>query len=300
VGWRPEPLTDEGQGELARRLVTAKVERWSAQVLEPLLVTRAADAPREAPPLPKSRKAEPTRNDFFVMRRYWFWGAVTTAAFALAAEGRLAVRLAVAAVALAVALAAALGPRLSAELRRGARLTSAVRKAAAGLPRALEQGLPGPAGLFAVARVRGGISLLHVRPAPVDGRPGELEVRRLATRRAADDDLDALGTFCAIASEAQIRQRDVGRSAHLLRSLVARLGNAPARAGEPGLLREPLAWVAALPILGVVALCVKHSLAGTWHDDAGLYGRSIGFAVLLFASFLLVHAARRIRDPFAL
>jgi hypothetical protein len=298
--WRPEPLTDDGQAELARRLVTAKVERWSASVLAPLLVTSAADAPREAPPLPDSRKAKPVRNDFLAMRRYWFWGALLAAAFALAGEGQLAVRLPIAVVALAVAAAAALAPHLSAERRRGAQLTRAVRRAAAALPRALEQGVPGPAGLFAVARAGGGISLLHVRPALVDGRRGELEVRRLATRTTADDDLDAVSTFCAIASDAQLRQRDVGRSAQLLRSLVARLGRVPSRTGEPGLLREPLAWVAVLPNLGVVILAVKHTVAGTWHHEAGVYGRSLGFAALLFVSFLLLRAARRIRDPFAL
>ena len=113
LGWRPEPLTDEGQGELARRLVTAERERWSASVLEPLLVTRAADAPRDAPPWPERRKAKPIKNDLVVMRRYWMWGAIVTAGLALAADGDAALRVAIAGVAAVVALAAGLGPRLS-------------------------------------------------------------------------------------------------------------------------------------------------------------------------------------------
>jgi hypothetical protein len=297
--WRPEPLTDEGQAELARRLVTAESEHWSASVLEPLLVERAADAARDAPPWPERRKAERVRNDFFAMRRHWIWGGIVTATFALLADGQIAVRAGVAAVALVVAAAAWLGPWLTARRWRGARLTRAVRRAAAQSPRALEQGLPGPAGLFAVARGHGhGIALVHVRPAPDDGRRGELEVRTLATLDV-DDDLDALGTFCAIAAEAQLRSHGVGRATRSLHALTARLGRAAARARDPSLRSEPLAWAATLPILALVALSIKHTVAGTWLED-GIHGRSLGFAALLFASYLLVRAARRVRDPFAL
>jgi hypothetical protein len=300
VDWRPEPLTDEGQAELARRLVTAKVERWSASVLEPLLVAHPADVTPRPPAWPERRKAEPPKSDFLVVRRYYLCGGIAAALFALLAEGDSAVRLMVAAAGVAVAAAAAIGPRLWAGHRQAERLTRRVRRAAASPPRALEEGLPGAAGLFAVARGRGrGIALLHVRPAVVDGRRGELEVRTLAAVPGAEDDLDTLGSLCAIADEAQHQSRTVGRTSRTVRSLTARLGRVPAQAGAPRLREEPVAWTAALPVLGLLALSVKHTVAGTWLED-GIHGRTLGFAALLLASYLLLRAARRIRDPFSL
>jgi hypothetical protein len=84
-----------------------------------------------------------------------------------------------------------------------------------------------------------------------------------------------------------------------VRSLTARLGRVPAQAGAPRLREEPVAWTAALPLLGLLALSVKHTVAGTWLED-GIHGRTLGFAALLLASYLLLRAARRIRDPFSL
>lgn len=84
-------------------------------------------------------------------------------------------------------------PKVLAWRRPHRRLRRTVRAAASGPPLALEQGLPGAAGLFAVARGQGRLALVHIRPAPDDGRRGELEVRTLATRDA--DDLDAVGTW---------------------------------------------------------------------------------------------------------
>jgi hypothetical protein len=200
---------------------------------------------------------------------------------------------------LGVALAAALVPRLVARHRQDARLARAVRAAASNPPRALEQGLPGAAGLVAVARGRQRIALVHLRPAPDDGRPGELEVRTLATRRVADDDLDAVTTFCTIAAEARLHSTDVGRSTRYLRSLVARLGRVPARIGEPELWREPLAWVAAAGVAVLVAASVKHTVAGTWAEE-GILNRVIGYSWVIAAAYLALVAARRVRDPFAL
>jgi hypothetical protein len=57
----------------------------------------------------------------------------------------------------------------------------------------------------------------------------------------ADDDLDALAAFCAVAAEARLRSEGVTRSNRYVRTLVARLGRVPARIGEPALWRGPLA-----------------------------------------------------------
>jgi hypothetical protein len=291
--WRPEPLADEGQAELARRLVTADPERWSASVLAPLLVASAAEAPLDPPGWPDRRKAKPV-NDFLAARFHYLWGSIGMGLFALFAEGEIVLELALLAVALPLGVGAAIGPWLYADHRRAERLTRAVRRAAASPPRALEEGLPGAAGLFAVARGRRrGIAIVHVRPAVIDGRRGELEVRTLARLQVPDDDLDALGTFCDIADEAQHRSRAVGRSTRTLRLLVARLGRVPALAGEPRLREEPLAWAAALPIGGLVILSI---VTPSWFAA----NRALGVVALLLTSCLLLYAARRVRDPFAL
>jgi hypothetical protein len=300
AGWAPEPLTDAGQAELARRLVTAGTERWSAAVLEPLLVTGAADARQPAPPWPEKRTGESGPPGIDKLSRWIFWISLLTfvaSTSSLDDPGASGDGLAVAIVSGVVAVLAAVVPKAIAWRRPGRRLRSAARSAASSPPLALEQGLPGAAGLFAVARGGGRLALLHVRPAPDDGRPGELEVRTLATRE--DDDLDAVTSFCAIAGEARLRAQSVGRSAHYVRTLMARLGRVPARIGEPALWREPLAWVAAAGIGVLVAASIKHMIVGTWLED-GLLSRVVSYTWVLVASYLALRAARRIRDPFAL
>jgi hypothetical protein len=280
--------------------VTAETERWSAAVLEPLLVDGAPDAPQPAPPWPEKRKGEPATPGIDKPSRWIFW--ISILAFFLATSslddpGADGGGLPIAIVAGVVAAVAAAAPKLIAWRRPGRRLRSAVRSAASSPPLALERGLPGAAGLFAVARGGGRIALLHVRPAPDDGRRGELEVRTLATREG--DDLDAVTSFCTIAGEARLRARSVGRSAHYVRALMARLGRVPARIGEPALWREPLAWAAGVGIAVLVAASIKHMIVGTWLED-GLLSRVISYTWVLVASYLALRAARLIRDPFAL
>jgi hypothetical protein len=77
-GWAPEPLTDAGQAQLAHRLLTAEPERWSAAVLEPLLVTGAMDAPQPAPPWPEKRKGPPKVPGIDKPARWIFWISVLT------------------------------------------------------------------------------------------------------------------------------------------------------------------------------------------------------------------------------
>jgi hypothetical protein len=297
--WEPEPLTNAGQAEIARRLVTARVERWSAVSLAPLLVERATGL-GEPPPWPELRDRRPTQIPLRRICRWIAWAGFLTFAFALlSGEERAeptadAVRVGI--VGLVVALVAGVAPRLLAGRRAHARLNRKVRAAAARPPRGLEQGLPGTAGLFAVTHGRGRIALLHLRPARDDGRRGELEVRTIATRRVDDDDLDAVTTFCSIASDANLRSRTVGRSAGYVRSLAARLALPD---GEPPPRREPLAWVAAVPVGVLIAASVKHTIAGTWFEH-GVVHRAIGYTWVLIPAFLAVYAARRVRDPYAL
>ncbi len=298
--WQPEPLTDAGQAEIAHRLVTAERERWSAAVLAPLLVTGADDAPHPAPPWPEQRKGPPKVPGIDKPSRWIFWISVLaffTATSYLDDPSVPDGAPAVAVVSAVTALLAAAVPKVLAWRRPGGRLRRAVRTAAASPPLALEQGLPGAAGLFAVARGERRLALLHVRPAPDDGRRGELEVRTLATREA--DDLDAVTTFCAVAGEARLRTESAGRSAHYVRTLMARLGRVPARIGEPALWREPLAWAAAAGIGVLIAASIKHMIVGTWLED-GLLSRVVSYSWVLIASYLALRAARRIRDPFAL
>ena len=96
-------------------------------------------------------------------------------------------------------------------------------------------------------------------------------MRTLATREA--DDLDSVTTFCAVAGEARLRTESVGRSAHHVRTLMARLGRVPARIGEPALWREPLAWVAGAGIAVLLAASIKHLIVGTWLEDGVLHPR---------------------------
>ena len=300
--WEPEPLTDAGQAELSRRVCVARRERWSAAVLEPLLVTRAAGVPRNPPPWPRERKHGPAHRDLRKPVRWAVWGGIVTFVFCMFSNDGApptADAVAIGCAGLAVAAVAVLVSWLSAHRGPGRRLARAVRAAAGRPPRALEQGLPGSAGLVYVARARGKIALLHVRPAPDDGQAGELEVRTIATREVDDDDLDALSAFCTIAAEARLRSQGVGRSAHYLQTLLARLGHVPATIGEPALRREPLAWIAVLLGGVLVAASVKHFVAGTWFEH-GVGSRAISYAWVVLAAYIVVTAARRIRDPYAL
>jgi hypothetical protein len=300
--WEPEPLTDDGQAELSRRLCLAPRERWSAAVLEPLLATRAAGVPRDPPPWPRSRTRGPVRDRLRKPLRWALWAGIVTFVGAMFSGDDAPLSgdaVVIGCAGLAVAVVAALIPRVLAQRRRGSRLARAVRAAAGRPPRALEQGLPGSAGLVYAARARDTIALLHVRPAPDDGDAGELEVRTIARRAVDDDDVDSLGTFCTIAAEARLRSQSVGRSAHYLHALLARLGRVPATIGEPALRREPLAWIAVLLGGVLVASSVKHFVAGTWFEH-GVGSRAISYAWVVLAAYIVVWAARRIRDPFAL
>jgi hypothetical protein len=298
--WAPDPLTDDGAAEIARRLGRARRERWTAVALAPLVVDRPVPVPDHPPSWPPDRRRRRPGPDLrralrwplwgglatFVVAMFWNHGEPTTGAVVIGCAG------------LTVAGAALLTPRVLARRDPARRLARAARTAAANPPRALEQSLPGAAGLFEVACARERIALLHVRAAPDDGRPGELEVRTLAWRAVDTVDADALAQFWTVAEGARARSESVGRSVANLRALLGRLGRVPARTGERSLLREPVAWLGALALALLVAASIKHTVAGTWVED-GAGNRVASYAWPLFAGFLAIQAARRIRDPYA-
>jgi hypothetical protein len=310
--WEPEPLTDAGAAELARRLVLARVERWSPSALAPLLVDDPAAAGLEAPDWPTGhgervaarRPAPPHLN---ALRGIAVAGLVV-AVFALAVAGDGTgdhVAEAIGYGALAVALAAFLARRLAEWRDPGQRLLRAVRTVAGRTPLALEGGLPGAAGRFAVARGRREgsgerVALLHVRAAADDGKAGALEVRTLAWREldeAERGDPEALRPFWVVGDDASFRAAGAQRSARALTTFLGRLGRATAGTPERPLRHEPLAWLAALVVPLLVAASVHHTLDGTWTEN-GVVARAFSYAWPLAAALVLWRTARRIVDPF--
>ena len=226
--------------------MTAEPERWSAAVLEPLLVTGADDAPRPAPPWPEKRKGEPNVPGIDKPSRWIFWISVFTFFIAtsyLDDPGAPDDALWVAIVSGVVAVFAAAVPKVLAWRRPGRRL----RRACAPRRRARRwrssRACPAPP-VCSPSRAGndGSRSCTSGRP-PTTAAAASSRCAR--SPRATADDLDAVTTFCAVAGEARLRTESAGRSAHYVRTLMARLGRVPARIGEPALWREPLAWAAA-------------------------------------------------------
>ncbi len=312
-GWELDPLTEEGEAELARRLCLAEPARWSADALAPLVRAGAATGPVDPAGLPAwpsggavGSVATPVL-DPKVLRRV---GAATVAVwfFAMAgSEDPAAATSLVGYGALAVALTCGAVLWWSAHRTPGQRLLRTLRGAASAPPRALEQGLPGTGGRFLVARGahRDGerLALLHVRPVPDDGGAGAVEVRRLAwrdvKRGGAVTPHEVAHQLRLVADAAEFLGARGGGSARQLRRLVAGLGRAGARTAErSGLAREPLVWLAAtVPPLLVVS-AVRQTVRGTWLED-GLTNRLLSFSWPLAIALILVWAARRIRDPWA-
>ena len=115
--------------------------------------------------------------------------------------------------------------------------------------------------------------------------------------RRPDTDLETVRTLWTVADDARMRAEGVGRQAHRVRALMARLGRVTAP-GEASLAREPLVWLAATVVPLLLASSVKHFIAGTWTED-GVGNRVISYAWPIFAAILLVRAARAVRDPYA-
>ena len=312
-GWELDPLTEEGEAELARRLCLAQPARWSADALAPLVRAGAATGPVDAAALPAwpsggavRRGATPVL-DPKVLRRV---GAAMVAVwfFAMAgSEDPAAATSFVGYGALAAALTCGAVLWWSAHRTPGQRLLRTVRAAGSAPPRALEQGLPGTGGRFLVARGahRDGerLALLHVRPVPDDGGAGAVEVRRLAWRDAkrggAVTAYEVAHQLRLVADAAEFVGERGGGSTRQLRWLVAGLGRAAAKtAKRSSLAREPLVWLAAIvpPLLVVAA--VRQTVRGTWLED-GLTNRLLSFSWPLAIALILVWAARRIRDPWA-
>jgi hypothetical protein len=309
-GWELDPLTEAGEAELARRLCLARPKRWSADKLAPLVRAGAATGPYKLPVWPGGRElaygvAPAPLVDFL---NYTGAVAVVVWLFTLgASEDPTATIRLISYGALAVALSCGSLVFWSARRTPGQRLLRRLHGAASAAPRALEQGIPGAGGRFLVARGAHGdgerLALLHVRPVPVDGRPGTVEVRRLAWRDAkhreavTPDDVALQLRLVADAAEF-LGERGSG-SGRQLRGLAAGLGRAGARTAErASLAREPLVWLAALIPPLLVLAAVSHTIRGTWLEY-GLTNRIVSFVWPLAIVFILVEAARRIRNPWA-
>jgi hypothetical protein len=288
--WAPEPLTDDGATEVARRVALAKPERWSAGSLAPFVVERPGpDLP--TPRLwPDDRARDRARRSTLRRRlrplRWLVWIGCTTFVFAMFSGGDerapTGAAVLIGCAGLALAALAWWGRRALIAGDEAERLWRAARAAA-------------PAGTFAVARSTDGTTLLNIRAAPNDGGPGDLEVRTIAGRDATD--LETVRQLWTVADDARMRAEGVTETTHRLRSLLARLGRVTATTAEGSLAREPLVWIASLVVPLLLAASIKHFLAGTWSED-GVGNRVLSYAWPLFVSLLLVRSARRIRDPY--
>lgn len=308
-GWELDPLTEAGEAELARRLCLARAERWSADALAPLVRAGAATGPDALPVWPsRSAVRHAPAPGFLEHLRPTGAVAVMVWLFAMAGseDPTAAIRL-IGYGALAVALSCGALLLWSARRTPGQRLLRRLRGAASASPRALEQGIPGAGGRFLVARGARGdgerLALLHVRPVPVDGRPGTVEVRRLAWRDAKHREPvtpdDVALQLRLVADAAEFLGERGGGSARQLRGLAVGLGRAGARTAErSSLAREPLVWLAALIPPLLVLAAINQTKRGTWLED-GLTNRILSFAWPLAIALILVVAARRIRNPWA-
>jgi hypothetical protein len=309
-GWELDPLTEAGEAELARRLCLARPKRWGADKLAPLVRAGAATGPYKLPVWPGGRELAYGVVPAPLVDFLNYTGAVAVVVWLFtlgASEDPTATIRLISYGALAVALSC--GPLVFWSARRtpGQRLLRRLHGAASAAPRALEQGIPGAGGQFLVARGAHGdgerLALLHVRPVPVDGRPGTVEVRRLAWRDAKHHEAvtphDVALQLRLVADAAEFLGERGSGSGRQLRGLAAGLGRAGARAAErSSLVREPLMWLAApIPPLLVLA-AVNQTNQGTWLED-GLTLRILSFAWPLAIALILVVAARRIRDPWA-
>ena len=302
--WEPEPLTDAGQAELSRRLVPGAaraLERGGARA-----AARHARGRRAARPAAVAAQRSAARcATACASRPLGLWTGIVTFVVAMFSGDDAPLSddaVVIGCAGLAVAVVAALVPRVLAPAQAGPPAGAAPSAPPlARPPRALEQGLPGSAGLvFAVARGDDGSRSCTCGRPPTTAAAASSRCGR-SPRAPSTTTLDA--------AQHVLRDRRRGAAALAERRPLGPLpphAARPARAragaiGEPALRREPLAWVAVLLGIGVlVAASVKHFVAGTWFEH-GLGSRAISYAWVVLAS---VHrgagAARRIRDPFAL
>jgi hypothetical protein len=300
--WQPDGTTDQGEAELARRLLLAKPRRWSAELLAPLVV----DDPRDARgPLPKTPRVSERRRR--KPRSLW----ITTPALALIAflfyfvvsdpSADLGTEIGMRALFLALTgwvTWKVFQPEIrewpNAWRRRG--LMRRVDDAACDAAASLEAGLPGGHGAVVVTVASGGdqpvVSLMHLRRL-IDAPPATLEARVIAERRLApEDDLrETVGRFLLVADDQAFTTRRGRERVERLRRFSRRLGVSTSRGGG-ALRREPVALLAVVALLLAVLMVVLGAIAVvTGGEDAG----SLLFAAALvgaFAAGLLVCARR--------
>jgi hypothetical protein len=288
--WQPDGTTEEGEAELARRLLLAKPRRWSAELLAPLVVEDPRDV---AGPLPRTPRVSERRRR--TPRSPW----ITTPALALIAflfyfvvsdpSADLATEIVMRCLFLALT-GWVTWKVFEPEIRewpnawRRRALMRRVDDAANDAGASLEAGLPGGPGAVVVTVASGGdqpiVSLMHLRRL-VDAPPATLEARVLAERRLEpEDDLrETVGRFRLVADDQAFTTRRGREGVERLRRFSRRLG-VSAGGGGGGLQREPVALLAVvalllavlLAVLGVVVAITGGGDAGSLLLAAGLVG----------------------------
>jgi hypothetical protein len=300
--WQPDGTTDEGEAELARRLLLAKPRRWSAELLAPLVVDDPRDARGSLPKTPRVSERRRRRP-----RSAW----ITTPALALIAfllyfvvsdpSADLATEIVMRCLFLGLTGLVTwkvFGPEIreSPNAWRRRALMSRVDDAACDAAASLEAGLPGGHGAVVVTVASGGdqpiVSLMHVRRL-IDAPPATLEALVLAERRLApEDDLrETVGRFLLVADDQAFTTRRGRERVERLRRFSRRLGVSAGR-GRDASLREPVALLAVIALLLAVLVVVLGAVAAvTGGEDAA----SLLLAAALVGAFAagLLGCARR-------
>jgi len=274
--WHPDGTTEAGESELARRLVLARPERWSAELLAPLVADGIAAGEKTVPEPAQAHERTPERP-----RRLWVTapGLVLVTSllyFVFSATGdELALEVTMRSIFLAAAAFTTwrvFGPQLR-ELphrRRRRPLLRRVDEAASDAAGPLEEGLPGGHGTVVVTATRapGGqlVRLVHLRRI-VDAPEGTLEARVLAEQVAARgaEAREAIGRFLLVADDQAFTSGRGRRSLARLRRFARALGVTPGAAPARGQRADAVAVLAVPPgvlSVGLALVAIYEGLTG--------------------------------------
>jgi hypothetical protein len=302
--WQPDGTTEEGEVELARRLCLAKAQRWSAELLAPLVVDDVREIRGAAAPMPTSaeRKARRPRPGWVTVP-----ALVAVAALMYFVASSPSASLGTEVVMRSLFLAAAgwvawkaFRPQIQ-ELPhrwRGRPLLRRVDDAACDAAASLESGLPGGHGAVVVALAeqneRHVVRLVHLRRI-VDAPEGTLEARVLAERRLEpeDDVRETVGRFLIVADDQAFTTRRGRERVEGLRRLSRRLGVTSGRGrGRGALLGEPVALLA-VPVVVLAALLALLSVVFAFSGGGDALVFLAAAAVLAAVAAALVACSRR-------
>lgn len=304
-GWAPDGTTEQGEAELARRLIRAKPRRWSAEALAPLVVGDVQEAARRPVSFPATTVRTP-----HAARPAWMrvGGSVLVVFLAYFVVSDPSSDLATEIVMRTIFLGATLWAtwrifrpqflELPHRLRRRP-LLRRVDDAAGNAASSLEAGLPGEQGAVVVITAAQGnrrlVRLMHLRRA-VDVPEGILEARDLAEQILGpeDDVAETIGRFLRVADDRAFTARRGRESVERLRRLSRRLGITSAdERGRGALVREPLVLLAVLvgslgTIVGLIAIAV-----GISRDVVSGLEILSGSAILVAVAAALLACTRR-------